>query len=71
MRWRRKRKDPISEEAKRAAEQAEQQSQEADVVGAEADQQLHYARVVTDRLIDIRRRNHFAEAFGIVLGGNQ
>ena len=71
MRWRRKRKDPISEEAKQAAAQVSQQSEHADVVGVEADRQLRDAQTVAARLMDIRRRNHFAEAFDIVLGGNR
>jgi hypothetical protein len=70
MRWRRS-KDPISDEAKQAQAQATQQAARAEVVGVEAEKQLREAQTIAARLMDIRRRNHFAEAFDIVLGGNR
>lgn len=71
MRFRRHRKDPISDEAKRARERADSQSCAADVVREEAVQQLQKAESVTAWLKKIRQDNHFAEAFTILIGGNR
>lgn len=71
MRWRRERPDPISDEAKQARQRADQQAQHADTIHAEAQDQLRASLTAAAKLSAIRQRNHFAEAFSIVLGGHQ